>query len=36
MQSKIHSEHLLRLAFLYIRQSSMAQVHEHLESQRLQ
>lgn len=36
MQTKIRSEHLSRLAFLYIRQSSLAQVHEHLESQRLQ
>lgn len=36
MHSKIHSEHLSRRAFLYIRQSSLAQVHEHLESQRLQ
>lgn len=36
MQQKITSEHLSRQAYVYIRQSSMAQVRDHLESQRLQ
>ena len=36
MQSKIKTEHLLRDAYIYIRQSSMAQVKEHEESRRVQ
>ena len=36
MQSKIKTEHLLRDAYIYIRQSSMTQVKEHQESQRVQ
>ncbi|MFQ5488883.1 MAG: recombinase family protein, partial [Gammaproteobacteria bacterium] len=35
-RSKIHERHLERQAFVYIRQSSMRQVKEHLESQDLQ
>lgn len=36
MVVKIQSEHLLRQAWIYIRQSSSHQVYNHLESQRLQ
>ena len=36
MQSKIKAEHLSRDAYIYIRQSSMTQVKEHQESQRVQ
>jgi len=36
MQSKISFGHYSRKAYIYIRQSSMDQVHNHLESQRLQ
>ena len=36
MQSKITIEHLTRNAYIYIRQSTMNQVYNHLESQRLQ
>ena len=36
MLPKIKVTHLLRLAVIYIRQSSMAQVHDHQESRRLQ
>ncbi|MGP8329977.1 MAG: recombinase family protein [Methanosarcinaceae archaeon] len=36
MLAKITIEHLLRIAIIYIRQSSMSQVNTHLESQRLQ
>ena len=31
-ESKIHSAHRDRLAVIYLRQSSMAQVREHIES----
>lgn len=33
---KITTTHLQRRAFVYVRQSTMTQVHEHLESQRRQ
>ena len=33
---KIQADHLQRLAYIYIRQSSMAQVQEHQESTRRQ
>jgi DNA invertase Pin-like site-specific DNA recombinase len=36
MPSKINKDHLLRQAYIYIRQSSLQQVHTHLEGQRLQ
>ena len=36
MQTKIQSEHYSRKAYIYIRQSSMSQVNNNLESQRLQ
>jgi len=35
-QMKVRSEHQTRLAFVYVRQSSARQVHNNLESQRLQ
>lgn len=35
-QVKVRSEHLARLAFVYVRQSSARQVRNNLESQRLQ
>ena len=31
-QGKVTTEHLQRLAYLYVRQSSLYQVHEHRES----
>ena len=31
-QEKVTTEHLQRLAYLYVRQSSLHQVHEHRES----
>ena len=34
MSEKIHNTHLERAAYIYIRQSIMHQVREHLESQR--
>jgi len=36
MMNKIRDEHLHRAAVVYLRQSSMAQVRNNLESQRLQ
>jgi DNA invertase Pin-like site-specific DNA recombinase len=36
MSEKIHNTHLERAAYIYIRQSTMHQVREHLESQRRQ
>jgi DNA invertase Pin-like site-specific DNA recombinase len=36
MQSKITSNHLSRQAYIYVRQSSISQVKDHQESQRLQ
>ena len=36
MQSKIKNEHLSRKAYIYIRQSTMDQVYNNIESQRLQ
>ena len=36
MNEKIKSQHLQRKAILYIRQSSTYQVHNNLESQKLQ
>ncbi len=36
MPSKIKIDHLSRSAYIYIRQSTMSQVYNHLESQRLQ
>ncbi len=32
IQGKVTTEHLQRLAYLYVRQSSLHQVHEHRES----
>jgi DNA invertase Pin-like site-specific DNA recombinase len=36
MSEKIHNTHLERAAYIYVRQSTMHQVREHLESQRRQ
>jgi len=36
MKNKITAEHLLRQAYVYVRQSTASQVIEHRESQRLQ
>jgi DNA invertase Pin-like site-specific DNA recombinase len=36
ISTKITATHLQRSAYIYIRQSTVSQVHEHLESQRRQ
>src|SRR3989337_3049927 len=36
MQSKIRAEHLERAAYVYARQSSLRQVHEHVDGKRRQ
>lgn len=36
LPAKITPQHLQRAAYVYVRQSTVTQVHEHLESQRRQ